>query len=403
MPDWGPIDPQLRQWVAEGVHETEMCRRLAWDKRKRQTIVDRLRKLGLKAPAQAKPKTTEEIPMSDETVAVLPEPMAIEDADTPPDAPVSAIADLPAVSGELVEPLSVADVQTLEHYERIIAHGFKTFVDVGLALVAIREQRLYRQDYGTFEDYLRQRWDLGQSRAYQLMDAANVVTVLKSSTTVELPMNEAQTRPLTRLPAEQQAEVWQEAVETAPAGKVTADHVKKTVNRRKGTPADGPKVKTPKMPEPEPRPPARKQVQDELTYTLRSISDEQAWPVLAALWLGIESYWRSRPMITEENLTASLNKLKALLPLFPPAIVEGYRLETPLFGEEKSVQDGLFAVLSMVDDQDAWPILGELARQLDTYAERQTDPDLMQRMEQALSPLWHLIDAHQATSHTPAG
>jgi hypothetical protein len=71
MPDWEPIDPQLQQWVAEGVSPMEMCRRLGWDRKKRQTIVDRLRKIGLKEPAQSKPKPEE--PMSDETpVEVLP-------------------------------------------------------------------------------------------------------------------------------------------------------------------------------------------------------------------------------------------------------------------------------------------------------------------------------------------
>jgi hypothetical protein len=220
------------------------------------------------------------------------------------------------VSGELVEPLSVADVQTLEHYERIIAHGFKTFVDVGLALVAIREQRLYRQDYGTFEDYLRQRWDLGQSRAYQLMDAANVVTVLKSSTTVELPMNEAQTRPLTRLPAEQQAEVWQEAVETAPAGKVTADHVKKTVNRRKGTPADEPKGKRPKRPAPEPRHPSRQRVQDGLFEVLSMVDDANAWGLLGIMWKCLSHYGEA--LINDPAEADQAQRFaQALVPLWP--------------------------------------------------------------------------------------
>jgi hypothetical protein len=67
----------------------------------------------------------------------------------------------------------------------------------------------------------------------------------------------------------------------------------------------------------------------------------------------------------------------------------------------KRVQDGLVALLKMIPDQTVWPILGELALQLDTYAERLSDPDLQQRMEQALSPLWHLIEDHEATiSHT---
>ena len=78
---------------------------------------------------------------------------------------------LPVVS----EALSPAEVQSLEHYEEIISQGIKTFVAVGQALLSIRDQRLYRQSYSTFGDYLRQRWDLGSPYAYRLMDASAVV------------------------------------------------------------------------------------------------------------------------------------------------------------------------------------------------------------------------------------
>ena len=66
----------------------------------------------------------------------------------------------------------------------------------------------------------------------------------------------------------------------------------------------------------------------------------------------------------------------------------------PIQPSRQRVQDGLFAVLSMVDDDQAWTPLGELALLLARVAER-LDADRQQRMEQALSPLWHLIDAHR--------
>ena len=50
-------------------------------------------------------------------------------------------------------------MQSLEHYEHIIDQGIKTFVEVGHALLVIRDERLYRERHETFEDYLRQRWD----------------------------------------------------------------------------------------------------------------------------------------------------------------------------------------------------------------------------------------------------
>jgi hypothetical protein len=135
-------------------------------------------------------------------------------------------------------------------------------------------------DYGTFEEYLHQRWHMGQSRAYQLMDAAGVVTNLKVSTVVELPRNESQARPLASLPPEQQAEVWQEAVKTATAGKVTAKHVQATVKRvrERATP------QTPKVSAAQTRRPARQEVQEGLIWGLREIADDDAWNILEWIW-----------------------------------------------------------------------------------------------------------------------
>ena len=62
--------------------------------------------------------------------------------------------------------------------------------------MSIRERRLYRaslfhpEGYATFEDYCRERWGLKQTTAYQMIEAANVVGNLKSSTIVELSNEE---------------------------------------------------------------------------------------------------------------------------------------------------------------------------------------------------------------------
>jgi hypothetical protein len=182
----------------------------------------------------AQPSTPPKGPMPEDVVEVLPGQMTI-DADTVPggdEAPVSATTDIVPVIGEIVEHLSPAEVQTLARYEHVIAQGIKTFVDVGHALLTIRDQHLYRGSYTTFEDYCRQRWDLSRPRAYQLIDAAQVIDTV--STIVDIvPVNEAQARALTTLPTEQQREVWREAVETAPASGITAKHVQQTVKRVK--------------------------------------------------------------------------------------------------------------------------------------------------------------------------
>src|SRR5262245_53493835 len=123
--------------------------------------------------------------------------------------------------------LSRVEVRSIEQYEAIIERGLETFVEVGTALLMIRDGRLYRASYGAFEDYCRERWGMSRQRANQLVDAATVAGNL--TTMVVSPTSERQTRPLAHLDSVQQREAWLRAVETAPNGKPTAAHVQTTV------------------------------------------------------------------------------------------------------------------------------------------------------------------------------
>jgi hypothetical protein len=126
--------------------------------------------------------------------------------------------------------LTAPESERYQACNAIIANGIRIWYQVGEALLAVRDERLYRAEYPTFEAYLTQKWELKQSRAYQLMDAAQVVRNLESSTIVELPANESQARELTSLEPEAQRLGWQIVEDTAPDGKITAAHVKSVVN-----------------------------------------------------------------------------------------------------------------------------------------------------------------------------
>jgi hypothetical protein len=98
--------------------------------------------------------------------------------------------------------LTETEADTLAHHEATIRAGLDTFVEVGQALAAIRDQRLYRTTHDTFEDYCRERWQLASRTARQMIDAAAVVDALdedRSGAVAPLPVNEAQARPLTKL------------------------------------------------------------------------------------------------------------------------------------------------------------------------------------------------------------
>ena len=89
----------------------------------------------------------------------------------------------------------------LAELEGIIERGLETFVEVGHALMEIRERRLYKPAYATFDAYLKGRWRTLSSRSYasRLIAAARVVDVLPVGNT---PPNEAQARELVPLLSE---------------------------------------------------------------------------------------------------------------------------------------------------------------------------------------------------------
>lgn len=124
------------------------------------------------------------------------------------------------------DSLTTVEHGQLETCEAIIGRGLQAFIDVGNALLEIRENRLYRAHHATFEDYCAQRWSLTRSRAYRLMGATTVVDNLSPiGDKIPLPTTESQARPLTSLPAADQVKVWESAVAAAPNGKPTAAHV----------------------------------------------------------------------------------------------------------------------------------------------------------------------------------
>ena len=132
-----------------------------------------------------------------------------------------------------VVTLTQDEARRLADCEAVIERGIKTFVDVGNALAEVRDDRLYRGTHGTFEDYCRDTWGFVQQHATRLIRAAEVIRNIQSEPIGSLfPTTESQARPLTRLEPAEQVAAWQEAVETAPNGKVTAAHVAEVVERR---------------------------------------------------------------------------------------------------------------------------------------------------------------------------
>jgi hypothetical protein len=128
--------------------------------------------------------------------------------------------------------LTTAQASELIECETVIGKGLNTFIEVGQRLVNIRDKRLYRYKYGTFEEYCERRWGMTGRRARQLSDASRVIENL--GTYVPKPQTEGQARPLTALPAADQRPAWEEAREVAKPDEPTAKQVKAVVDRKLG-------------------------------------------------------------------------------------------------------------------------------------------------------------------------
>jgi hypothetical protein len=103
----------------------------------------------------------------------------------------------------------------LEELETVISNGIQTFAEVGNALLAIQEGKLYRAGYKTFERYCREKWGFVQQSATRFIRAAEVIDNLKSEPMGSLPQSERVARPLTKLPASEQPAAWQAATDKA--------------------------------------------------------------------------------------------------------------------------------------------------------------------------------------------
>lgn len=72
----------------------------------------------------------------------------------------------------------------LTECEAVIQRSMDAFVDAGRALIRIRDQRLYKPRYPTFERYAQKRWGFSRQRSQQLMAAAEVIGIVEG---VEAP------------------------------------------------------------------------------------------------------------------------------------------------------------------------------------------------------------------------
>ena len=171
------------------------------------------------------PGTVPDQPAPSPGSSLLPAVITPEAQATPP-----AALNSPAVPsiGVLGKVDNLSEMEQIEYQacEAVLMMSSRTFVDAGQALGRIRDLRLYREEFNTFEDYCRAKWEYGRIYAHQLIAAAHLVTHLFANCKHRRPDRESQLRPLTGLPLDQAQLVWEKAAEHAGGRKITASRVR---------------------------------------------------------------------------------------------------------------------------------------------------------------------------------
>jgi hypothetical protein len=114
---------------------------------------------------------------------------------------------------EKSSPLDPSEKQRFRELQLIIDQGLPTFLAVGRALSAIRDEKLYRDNWTTFEQFVRDRWALSLSRTNQIISTVrvveNITNAFPGDATLLEAANESTLRPLSRVEPELQVAAWE--------------------------------------------------------------------------------------------------------------------------------------------------------------------------------------------------
>ncbi len=115
---------------------------------------------------------------------------------------------------DLTTDLTEQETTLLNECEAVVSKGIKAFKEVWGALLEIRDSKLYRKEFRTFEDYCIVKWDLSirhVNRNLKALDTLNNLGPIGPKT-----ITESQLRPLTNLEPEMQRHVIKEVQEINP-------------------------------------------------------------------------------------------------------------------------------------------------------------------------------------------
>ena len=142
--------------------------------------------------------------------------------------------------------LTKSEQSELARLCKVVDEGLSSFLAVGTALKQISAGNLYRATHATFEEFVKQRWNIGKSHAHRMMDAAEIHEELSpiggSFPIVNEIKTERQLRELKRLGGEGVSEAMEKITEVCKetGKKPTAKVIEAVVREMLGKPEPEP-------------------------------------------------------------------------------------------------------------------------------------------------------------------
>jgi hypothetical protein len=146
---------------------------------------------------------------------------------------ITVTVDTTAIIVQESKELTTDEERERHRLELKVELGFQEAVK---ALKELRDKKLYRSTYQTFEDYVVGRFGMQRAHAYRLINAAVVIENLSPIGDI-LPMTESQCREIAKLPSfEQQRKAWRQTLEGTSGKMPTIKQVRGIVERLKEKP-----------------------------------------------------------------------------------------------------------------------------------------------------------------------
>ena len=125
-----------------------------------------------------------------------------------------------------LEPLTMQESTRLMALEKIVTTGLQSWIEVGEALIEIRDSRLYKIEAKTFEEYCQTRFKMDRTYAHRLMNGAPIAKDLLPKGNI----SERAVREIAKVAPERRQEIFDKATESASGHVPTAREIKHVVS-----------------------------------------------------------------------------------------------------------------------------------------------------------------------------